>query len=76
MKTIIKTTADGWDCIPELNEVVYTMEELNDYIYEIKNCQRSSDLEEIVFDMQAIMEQAIEQLQQIDTDVEIVVESK
>ena len=46
--SIIKTTEDGWDCVPELTEVVEMYEEAGHHIYEIKNCQRSEDLEQMI----------------------------
>ena len=47
--TIIKTTEDGWDCIPELkNEVVYAYEEAADIIYEINNCVRNHELPDLI----------------------------
>ena len=46
---IIKTTEDGWDCIPELkNEVVYAYEEAADIIYEINNCVRNHELPDLI----------------------------
>ena len=32
--TVIKTTEDGWDCVPELKEVVTTYEKARNIIYE------------------------------------------
>ncbi len=46
--SIVKTTEDGWDCVPELTEVVEMYEEAGHYIYEIKNCVRSEGLEEMI----------------------------
>ena len=40
---IIETFEDGWDCLPELKEVVETIEELDTYKYEINNCVRVTD---------------------------------
>ena len=37
----IKTIEDGWGCVPELQEVVEKIEELDHYKYEIKNCKSS-----------------------------------
>ena len=38
--SVIKTTEDGWDCVPELAEAVSIYEEAGHHIYEIKNCVR------------------------------------
>jgi len=46
--SVVKTTEDGWDCIPELQEVVDIYESVGNHIYEIKNCVRSEDLEQMV----------------------------
>ena len=40
---LIKTFEDGWDCLPELKEVVKTIEELDHYMYEINNCVRVTE---------------------------------
>ena len=46
--SIIKTTEDGWDCVPELAEVVDIYENVGHHIYEIKNCVRAQGLEEMI----------------------------
>lgn len=68
--SIIKTTEDGWDCVPELKRVTNKLDELDAYIYEIKNCVRCTNLEHMVFTMKSIMEDAIAELEGIDTSVE------
>ena len=52
----IKTTHDGWGCVPELTDVTYELSMVNDYVYEIKNCVRNSDLESMVSDINEIMD--------------------
>ena len=47
----IKTTEDGWDCVPELKEVVDIYENVGHHIYEIKHCVRSEDLEQMVSEL-------------------------
>ena len=69
MKTV-KTTEDGWGCVPELKEVSQMLSGLRNPIYEIDNCVRSSSTEAIVEDMRDILEQALEQLEYVNTDVE------
>jgi len=66
----IKTTEDGWDCEPKLQEAVNKIEELDHYKYEINNCVRSSELEEMVVEMKEMMEEAIAMLDEIDVKVE------
>ena len=49
----IKTTEDGWGCVPELKQAVRAINETNDMCYEINNCVRSSGLESLVNNMTA-----------------------
>ena len=67
---LIKTFEDGWDCLPELKEVVETIEELDSYKYEINNCVRESKLDQLVSEMKDILEEALSQLEDINTDRE------
>tara|TARA_R110002126_G_scaffold282736_1_gene431524 strand:- start:20 stop:250 length:231 start_codon:yes stop_codon:yes gene_type:complete len=67
---LIKTFEDGWDCLPELKEVVETIEELDNYKYEINNCVRVTELAEMVSEMKNILEEALRQLDDINTDRE------
>ena len=67
---MIKTFEDGWDCLPELKEVVKTIEELDNYKYEINNCVRVTELAEMVSEMKNILEEALSKLENIDTDRE------
>ena len=67
---MIKTFEDGWDCLPELKEVVKTIEELDHYNYEINNCVRVTELAEMVSEMKNILEEALSKLENIDTDRE------
>ena len=67
---VIETIEDGWDCVPELKDVTWELSMLNDYIYEIKNCVRNSDLESMVSDMNEIMDNVKYHLNKIDTTKE------
>lgn len=67
---LIKTFEDGWDCLPELKEVVETIEELDTYKYEINNCVRVTELDHIVSEMKDLLEEALSKLENIDTDRE------
>tara|TARA_R110000744_G_scaffold145976_1_gene258765 strand:+ start:323 stop:556 length:234 start_codon:yes stop_codon:yes gene_type:complete len=67
-----ETYEDGWDCAPELKEVVSKIESLDSYKYEINNCVRSSGLNNMVIEMKELLEEAIEELNNIDTSVEYV----
>lgn len=68
----IKTIEDGWDCVPELKEVVEKIEELDHYKYEINNCVRESELDHMVVEMKEMMEEAIEMLDSINVDREFI----
>ena len=68
--SIIKTTEDGWGCVPELTEVVEILN-YNDIIkYEINNCIRTSTLSQMVDEMRESLEEAIEKLNEIDSNIE------
>ena len=72
MSEQIKTTEDGWDCVPELMDVVRCIEEIGPDIYEIKHCKRVNDLEGMVYNMIDNLHDAISILKDIDTDVEYI----
>ena len=72
MKKQIRTTEDGWGCVPELLDVVRCIDELGHDIYEIKNCVRMSDLESMVNNMRDRLQEALNALDDIDTDREYV----
>jgi hypothetical protein len=63
---VIETIEDGWDCIPELKDAVTELSMINDYVYEIKNCVRISDLESMVVDMNEIMDNVKYHLSKVD----------
>ena len=69
---IVETIEDGWDCVPELKDVTYELSTVSDYIYEIKNCVRNSDLESMVNDMREIMDNVKYHLDKIDTTKEFI----
>lgn len=65
-----KTTTDGWQCVPELREVLQNLEDIQHTLYEIRNCVRESSLEDIVTELQGAFENSLIELNYIDTDVE------
>jgi|TARA_B110000977_G_scaffold183289_1_gene245800 hypothetical protein len=67
---LIKTFEDGWDCLPELKEVVKTINELDTYKYEINNCVRDTQLDYMVSDMKNLLKEALSQLEDINTNIE------
>lgn len=70
MSKTIQTTHDGWKCVPELSEAVEYIHAMHHFVYEIENCPRSSDLEEMVREMISELTCAISVLNQIDTNRE------
>tara|TARA_R110002020_G_scaffold472916_1_gene701495 strand:+ start:151 stop:387 length:237 start_codon:yes stop_codon:yes gene_type:complete len=66
----IKTMEDGWDCVPELQEAVDFIEELNEFTYEINSCKRDQDLDYMVEEMTEKLQEAINVLETIDTNQE------
>ena len=68
----IETFEDGWDCLPELKEVVETIEELDTYKYEINNCVRVTELDYMVTQMKDLLEETLSKLEDINTNKEFV----
>ena len=66
----IKTTTDGWDCVPELKEVISEIENVDGIVYEINNCVRQSDLYTIVEELKNMAYTLTEKLEAIDEDQE------
>ena len=68
----IKTYHDGWDCIPQLKQASDCLEEARTEKYEIDNCVRDTELEDLVTNLKEKLERAIEYLDTIDLDTEII----
>ena len=66
----IKTIEDGWDCVPELKEVISEIENVDGIVYEINNCVRSTDLYTIVEELKNMVYNITEKLETIDEDQE------
>tara|TARA_Y100001963_G_scaffold122310_1_gene171495 strand:+ start:2607 stop:2840 length:234 start_codon:yes stop_codon:yes gene_type:complete len=66
----IKTYEDGWDCVPELKDVVEAYKNMKGAIYEIENCVRDRDLPSLVGELQECLEDMFNHLDNIDTDRE------
>ena len=45
---------DGWEDIPELNELSSLIGELNSYKYEIDNCVKQTELNDLLHQMKEI----------------------
>ena len=59
---ILKTTEDGWECVPQLKRAARSIDMLRDHIYEIKNCVRASNMELMVAEMKAHLQVAMDEL--------------
>lgn len=68
--TKIKTTHDGWNCVPQLIQVADLVDTNKSIIYEINNCVRESDLRDIVSELRNSYAHAISLLDDIDVDAE------
>ena len=69
-KEIVST--DGWDCVPELKEVIDQLSEIGHHVYEIDNCVRVTKLEDLVYDLKYALEGTIQTLDDIDVDVDYI----
>tara|TARA_R110002051_G_scaffold324640_2_gene422898 strand:+ start:305 stop:538 length:234 start_codon:yes stop_codon:yes gene_type:complete len=65
-----ETYEDGWDCVPELQEAVEELKSIGYLKYEIENCVRESRLDHMVDDMKEILQNVLDKLDEIDTEVE------
>ena len=66
----IKTYEDGWGCEPKLQLAVDAIDKCHHFIYEIKNCVRSSELDYMVYEMRDYLNEAMCYLDEIDTNQE------
>ena len=70
MAKVKKTTHDGWECVPELKRAVRALDDMDHDLYEIRHCQRASKLEYLVDNMKECLQEALENLEGINTKVE------
>tara|TARA_R110000751_G_scaffold245967_1_gene345960 strand:- start:186 stop:422 length:237 start_codon:yes stop_codon:yes gene_type:complete len=63
---IIKTTQEGWECVPELQNVVEIYENVGHHIYEINHCVRAQSLEEMVGELLRMCVDMKHELEQIN----------
>ena len=68
----IETTTDGWDCVPELMRAAECIDETARDVYEIQNCVRSSELDDLVLSIRDRLQEALEWLDDIDTECEYI----
>ena len=68
----IETTTDGWDCVPELMRAAECIDDTARDVYEIQNCVRSSELDDLVLSIRDRLQEAIEWLDDIDTECEYI----
>ena len=70
MSNIIETTEDGWGCVPQLKDAVSELKFISNYIYEIDNCVRDSDLTSMVEDLNETMDNVKYHLSKIKVNSE------
>jgi hypothetical protein len=70
MSNIIETTEDGWGCVPQLKDAVSELKFISNYIYEINNCVRTSDLTSMVEDLNETMDSIKYHLSKINVNNE------
>ena len=70
--TVIKTTEDGWECVPELTEVLKRIDLTKDALYEIRCCVRSRNLDSMVDELKTHLIDALESLDEIDSTQEFI----
>ena len=70
MAKVKKTSHDGWECVPQLKGAIRALNGMDQDVYEIKHCQRASKLEYLVENMKECLQQALENLESINTKVE------
>jgi hypothetical protein len=68
----IKTRHDGWECVPELMRAAECIDETARDVYEIQNCVRSCELDDLVLSIRDRLQEAIEWLDDIDMEQEFV----
>ena len=70
MAKVKKTSHDGWECVPELKRAVRALNGMDNDLYEIRHCQRASKLEYLVDNMKECLQEALENLEDINVDIE------
>ena len=69
---IVKTVEDGWDCVPEFDDVLEYYDDMSHHIYEIRNCVRSSDLPDLCCELEHLASSILSAVRRIDTEQEFV----
>jgi hypothetical protein len=67
-----KTDTDDWSCVPELVEAVEKLDGIRNALYEVRTCQRSSKLDNLVNEIKSACQDVVDELENVDTDVEYI----
>ena len=59
---LVKTTEDGWGCVPQFKNAARSIDALKSHVYEIQNCVRASDMEYMISEMKEHLQEAIDEL--------------
>jgi len=65
-----KTEHEGWECVGELMLIADKMSGLHHTLYEIRNCERLQQLDDIVTDLKNAFKDSLDMLNNINTDIE------
>ena len=68
----IKTYEDGWDCVPELKDVVEAYKNMKGAIYEIENCVRQMELGDMIRELKDMCYDMERKLDEIDDSLEFI----
>lgn len=67
---------DGWDCdnYSPLRDVLFNYEEMEQLVYELRNCVRTKSLQQMKEELLSFAEGIVQACENIDDDAEIVEE--
>ena len=68
----LKTDTDDWSCVPELVEAVEKLDGIRNALYEVRTCQRSSKLDNLVNEIMFACQDVVSELENVDTSVEYI----
>ena len=64
-KEIRETTADGWECVHQFEQIDRSIESFRDTRYEISKCVRKSSTEDIIANMEFLAKDILEKCEQL-----------
>ena len=70
MSTIRKTTEDGWDCAPSLQETARVVDDFGHLFYENKDCVRAMTSEDMLTELRYFVETLDEAVSQAENKLD------